>query len=250
MKQRAIMATALHGYSALKEICDHSFEGVAYGQKSMNYFVSENTRIIRSTAPDVNLSLFKGNSVSNNYIISKGSLPTIDVQSVSIENNNYQFQIPMSVGTSGITFGKVMANLGATLAGDMITFVFLKDNPGGNASVYWVRLKLSNENKTVSLNEADNILSKITEGTDFETNIDNFTPNDIALLAMENYLVAELTGEDQVSQSVGVIMSRKTDTTWLRSSCIMTSLKDSWNFDEALASYPENGGKILNGGNV
>lgn len=250
MKQRAIMATALHGYSALKEICDHSFEGVAYGQKSMNYFVSENTRMIRSTAPDVNLSLFKGNSVSNNYIISKGSLPTIDVQSVSIENNNYQFQIPMSVGTSGITFGKVMANLGATLAGDMITFVFLKDNPGGNASVYWVRLKLSNENKTVSLNEADNILSKITEGTDFETNIDNFTPNDIALLAMENYLVAELTGEDQVSQSVGVIMSRKTDTTWLRSSCIMTSLKDSWNFDEALASYPENGGKILNGGNV
>ena len=75
MKQRAVMATALRGYSALKEICDHSFEGVTYGQKSMNYFVAENARMIRSAAPSVNLSLSKGNSVSNAFIIATCSQP-------------------------------------------------------------------------------------------------------------------------------------------------------------------------------
>ena len=244
------MATALRGYSALKEICDHSFEGITYGQRSMNYFVTENARMLRTAAPDVNLSLFKGNSVSNNYIIAKGSLPSIEVQSVSVESNNYQFQIPMTNGATGITFGKIMANLGATLPGDMVTFVFLKDNPGSNSSLYWVRLKLSDTNKTVSIEEAENILGKIAEGMDFETNIDNFTASDLSLMPMQNYLIAEITGESQASQSLGVILSRKTDTTWLRSSSTMVSLKDAWNYEAAIATYPENGAKILNGGNV
>lgn len=250
MKQRAVMATALRGYSALKEICDHSFEGITYGQKSMNYFVSENARMIRSTAPNVNLSFSKGNSVSNAYIISKGSLPAIEVDSVQIEGDNYQFQIFMSNGSTGITFGKIMANLGATLAGDMVTFVFLKDNPGGNASIYWIRLKLTAENKTKSITMADNVLGKLSEGTDFETNIDNFTPDNVGLLAMEDYLAVELTNESQVSQSLGVIMSRKTDTGWLRSPSSMVNIKNTYNYTEALASYPENGEKILNGGNM
>lgn len=249
MKQRAIMATALRGYSALKEICDHSFEGITYGQKSMNYFVSENARMIRDTAPNVNLSFSKGNSVSNTYIISKGTLPRIEVESAIDDGSIYQFKIPMVNGAS-TTFGKIMSNLGANLAGDMITFVFLKDNQGSNASVYWVRLKLSDKNKSTAIAESDNILEKLTEGTDFETNIDNFTPSDLALLSMTNSLIPELTSESQVSQSVGVIMSRKTDTGWLRSPSTMTNLKNEFNYTEAIASYPESGEKILNGGNM
>lgn len=249
MKQRAIMATALRGYSALKEICDHSFEGITYGQKSMNYFVAENARMIRSAAPDVNLSLSKGNAVSNTYIISKGSLPRIEVEATSSDGSVYQFKIPMVNGTS-TTFGKIMSNLGANLAGDMVTFVFLKDNQGSDASVYWVRLKLSDQNKGKAIAESDNVLEKLTEGTDFETNIDNFTPGDLALLAMTTGLVPELTGESQVSQSLGVIMSRKADTGWLRSPSTMVNLKDEFNYSEALATYPESGEKILNGGNM
>ena len=96
MKQRAIMATALRGYSALQEICDHSFEGVTYGQKSMNYFLSENARMIRAAAPKVNLSLSKGNSVSNAYIISKGSLPAVKV---SVNGTAFDIPIPVSFTT-------------------------------------------------------------------------------------------------------------------------------------------------------
>lgn len=249
MKQRAVMATALRGYSALQEICDHSFEGITYGQKSMNYFVSENARMIRSTAPDVNLSMSKGNSVSNTYIISKGSLPRIEVESTSSDGSNYNFKIPMVNGAS-TTFGKIMSNLGANLDGDMVTFVFLKDNQGANASIYWLRLKLSNENKGKAIADGDNILEKLTEGSDFETNIDNFTPNDLGLIATTDALNPQITGETQVSQSLGVIMSRKTDTGWLRSPSTMVNLKDQFNYAEALATYPESGEKILNGGNM
>lgn len=250
MKQRAIMATALRGYSALKEICDHSFEGITYGQKSMNYFVAENARMIRSAAPNVNLSLSKGNSVSNAYIIAKGSLPTIVVMPDKLEKN---FRIAMVLNPK-FTFGNVMAALGATTIGDMVTFVNLVDNPGGNASIYWLRLKLTESNKIKSFtaSENPNIIASLTEGTDFETNIDNFTADDFNTTYMTGgggtYL--RISTANDGSQSMGAILSRKSDTGWLRSPSTMVNLNDTYNYAEALASYPENGEKILNGGNV
>ena len=251
MKQRAIMATALHGYSALKEICDHSFEGVTYGQKSMNYFVAENARKIRSAAPNVNLSTFKGIAVSNAYIIAKGSLPSISFGSVQNEGA-YQFQIPMILPETGFTFGKLMGTLGADTIGDMVTFVALVDNPGSSASVYWVRLKLTEENKVKAIDtDGASVLESLAEGTDFETNIDNFTVNDFSIITdkLKNCISVAPAADDK-SQSLGIILSRKSDAGWLRSTSTMVNLLGTWNYDKALASYPESGEKVLNGGNM
>lgn len=259
MKQRAIMATALRGYSALKEICDHSFEGVTYGQKSMNYFVAENARMIRAAAPKVNLSLSKGNSVSNAYIISKGSLTGPSILSGG-DSTDKVFVIALTHSTS-YTFGSLMGKLGATLPGDMVTFINLVDNAGADASVYWMRLKLTEQNasKAITLNNSPvNVLSILTEGVDYETNIDNFSVGDFPImLATQDDGDALSIGERQakegtqhVPQSMGVIVSRKSDTTWLRSSNTMVNLWDTFNYDEALASYPESSEKILNGGGM
>ena len=245
------MATAMRGYSALKEICDHSFEGVTYGQKSMNYFIAENARMIRTAAPKVNLSLSKGNSVSNAYIISKGSLPYVDV-SVNTEEGT-RFTIAVNIPESGFTFGNFMSQLGATQIGDMATFVMMCDNPGGNASIYWVRLKLTEENKAKSISTTSDtdILTYLSEGVDFETNIDNFSEGDFTITTNKNggYVIVQETSTSG-PRSLGVILSRKTDTGWLRSSSTMVNLTDTYNYAEALASYPESGEKILNGGNV
>lgn len=254
------MATAIRGYSALQEICDHSFEGITYGQKSMNYFVSENARMIRSAAPNVNLSLSKGNSVSNAYIISKGSLPTIAID-VFTNDNKALFGTVIGTTNSAFSFGKLMADYGATNIGDMVTFVHLVDNPGGNASVYWMRFKLTDENKAIEITPSQqgvNVLSLLTEGRDYETNIDNFSITDFPFVV--KYISDEgtcmfITNGSPVSdikpQSMGAIASRKSDTGWLRSSSTMTNLTtEVWNYNEALASYPESGEKILNGGNV
>ena len=258
MKQRAIMATALHGYAALKEICDHSFEGLVYGQKSMNYFVAENARMIRSAAPKVNLSAYKGISVPNAYIISKGSLNGPVIISDQ-DSSQHFFSVHLSKSTS-YTFGSLMAKIGATTIGDMVTFVNLIDNPGSDASVYWMRLKLTEENKAKAIeniNDGSAVLKNLTEGVDFETNIDNFSLNDfpIMLSAGETYDVLAI-GTPQniegahVTESMGVILSRKSDTGWLRSSNTMVNLFDTFNYTEALATYPESGEKVLNGGNV
>ena len=261
MKQRAIMATALRGYSALKEICDHSFEGITYGQKSMNYFVAENARMIRSAAPNVNLSLSKGNSVSNAYIIAKGSLTPINLVGISVSDGK-TFGTLVGSGNSAFSFGKLMAGYGATTIGDMVTFVHLVDNPGGNASVYWLRLKLTEEDKAIEITpnqDGVNVLSLLTEGRDFETNIDNFSISDFPFVAryitdaQATYMIISkgTSSSELVPQSMGAIVSRKSDTGWLRSSSIMTNLlEETWNYDEAIASYPKSGEKILNGGNV
>lgn len=251
MKQRAIMATALRGYSALKEICDHSFEGITYGQKSMNYFVAENARMIRSAAPNVNLSLSKGNSVSNAYIISKGSLPPVYVF-IDTDGGD-KFAISMNIPESGFTFGSFMAQLGATQVGDMATFVMLCDNAGANASIYWMRLKLTEENKAKSINTASDIdiISVLTEGKDFDTNIDNFSVGDFSIKTSKpgGFIVVEEVSSSG-PRSLGVVLSRKADTGWLRSPSTMVNLTKTYNYTEALASYPESGEKILNGGNV
>lgn len=249
MMQRAIMATALHGYSALKEICDHSFEGITYGQKSMNYFVAENARMIRSEAPNVNISSYKGISVSNAYIISKGSLPGVQLVA---DSGDKIFKIEKSL-KANFTFEDFMTALGAPMVGDMVTFVAMVDNPGSNSSVYWVRLKLSDTNKKISFTatQSPDILESLTEGTDFDTNIDNFTAGDFSISYLnEDAVISAQITTDSSSQSMGVILSRKSDTGWLRSSSTMINLSDEFNYDKALASYPENGEKILNGGNV
>lgn len=258
MKQRAIMATAMHGYSALKEICDHSFEGIAYGQKSMNYFMTENVRMIRSAVPNVNLSTYKGISVPNAYIISKGSLngPVIVADK---DSSQHYFSVHLSK-SENYTFGSLMAKIGATTIGDMVTFVNLIDNPGSNASIYWMRLKLTEENKTKAIGAIKDgamVLQGLTEGTDYETNIDNFSLLDFPVqLSGGNTFDVLTIGTPQdiegshVSESMGVILSRKSDTGWLRSSNTMVNLFDTFNYAEALATYPESGEKILNGGNV
>lgn len=245
------MATALHGYGALKEICDHSFEGVTYGQKSMNYFVAENARIIRAAAPNVNLSLFKGNSVSNAYVVSKGSLQPIKVTAAETD-----FDIKLTGLANGNTFGMLMSKLGATNIGDMVTFVALVDNPGGNASIYWLRIKLTEANSVIKITtlEGWSIYANLAEGVDYETNIDNFDgETDFPILIGDKGGTPTLSvslGTNGQNASMGVILSRKSDTGWLRSSSTMVNLKNTFNYSEALASYPENGEKILNGGNV
>lgn len=249
------MATALRGYSALKEICDHSFEGITYGQKSMNYFVSENARMIRSAAPNVSLSFSKGNSVSNAYIISKGTLPAVVVTS-SLNGNKYTFNMSANGQiTEAPTFGEFMNLFGATNIGDLATIVTLVDNPGGNASVYWFRFRRTKENEIKSIGGSSlphNIMEELAESEDYDTNIDNFTPADFPITISTTGLVFG-NGTDKgkpESQSLGIIVSRKSDMGWLRSPSTMVNLCNKFNYTEALASYPESGEKILNGGNV
>lgn len=81
--QRMCMNTAMKAYSAMKEICNHSFEGTPYGQKSMSLFIQENLYGIKYGFPRVSQALnfgftakgIKGNVAPRPFLVSKGSLP-------------------------------------------------------------------------------------------------------------------------------------------------------------------------------
>lgn len=80
--QRMCMNTAMKAYSAMKEICNHSFEGVPYGQKSMSAFIQENLYGIKSGFAGVSQALnfgftakgIMGNVAPRPFLVSKGSL--------------------------------------------------------------------------------------------------------------------------------------------------------------------------------
>lgn len=82
--QRMCMNTAMKAYSAMKEICNHSFEGVPYGQKSMSAFIQENLYGIKNGFAGISQALnfgftakgIMGHVAPRPFLVSKGSLPS------------------------------------------------------------------------------------------------------------------------------------------------------------------------------
>lgn len=96
MVQRAIAATVMQAYSAMMKICNHSFEGIAYGMKSQQHFMKINMDRLSElykndpNSISVNQKGVKG-LVANNFIIAQGSLtnpllPVADSNSVGFDD--------------------------------------------------------------------------------------------------------------------------------------------------------------------
>ena len=89
--QRMCMNTAMKAYSAMKEICNHSFEGVPYGQKTMSAFIRENLFGIQNGYSGISQVLNQGFTAKGlaggiaprPFLISKGSIPPANVSSLS-----------------------------------------------------------------------------------------------------------------------------------------------------------------------
>lgn len=79
--QRMRMKTVMAAYSAMSEICDHSFEGVTSGSASQGKFMSENLLALMGQRY---YNLKENPTIlPNNYIVSKGTLPDKNATSLS-----------------------------------------------------------------------------------------------------------------------------------------------------------------------
>lgn len=233
MSQRAVMSTVLKAYSAMKDICNHSFEGVPYGQKTMNAFISENINIIRKNAPSVNLSEWKGKVVPNSYMISRGSLPSM----------------PFTVGGEHVgftakptTLGQFFDLFGATKVGDMVTTCILDDD-----TFIWIRYTRTQDNQSKVLGDGK-VSASFTPQTDIETNIGY--GSELTNYSWENATADGLVNLSIEGRSIGYIVSRKSEEGWLRSTCVMSFNNSATNYVSALATYPSIEEPILNGGNI
>ena len=128
--QRAIAATTMYAYSYLQEVCNHSFEGTAYGAASQQLFLKLNMdRLRRQYANDHttgNTMCFSkkasGYAVPNSYIISKGTITDTPVGlTYDDERGGFYFDAPIL--TDGIKPSEWLQKLGLKKYRDQITFL-------------------------------------------------------------------------------------------------------------------------------
>ena len=132
---RLAMSTATKTAAALSQIVDHSFQGVPYGQKSVNHFVKNASKVLRSfavaayngensdTAPILPYTA-AGLGVAAPIVIASGDLG-VGVLSVEKATNVVKFKAAVNFedwGTDPITAGDFATLFGIPLS-DQITFV-------------------------------------------------------------------------------------------------------------------------------
>lgn len=139
--QRMVQATAAQAYSAMKKICDHSFEGVQVGQKSMSYFMSKNMDYLRaSIAANGDGTLINASAdfvrkgvnlpVLNKYVVGKGTLPAVAVDDSVVElSGSYTPDTIVALVKGNFTGNAKALNAFITanngVVGDWFTFLFL-----------------------------------------------------------------------------------------------------------------------------
>lgn len=135
--QRAIAGTVMYAYSYLQEICNHSFEGIAYGAKSQQYFTKVNMDLLRqlysANPTNTNTMMFsKKNSksaVANSYIIAKGSISNTPIQP-KLKNEGDSIYHLENIKFTGIkneqTVSDYLASIGLAKAKDQMTLILIR----------------------------------------------------------------------------------------------------------------------------
>lgn len=221
MIQRIILNTIAQAYSAMQPICDHSFEGVAAGQNSMSFFMRKNMDALRAKiAQELNNgyefdSIYSFSPINSNqlvpnvYIISKGTLPSIEATT----SGSTTGQIALSANT----YEAMISDYGLQ-RGDQITFVAMQGTNASALKFYYARVILDPKNadgtdaplsSALVADGAVNLPSPRNEG--------NFNTLSFADGALSFNFSA------QSLNAVAVIVSRqKTDGNWMRSNASFT----------------------------
>lgn len=239
MKQRALMATAVTAYSQLKAICDHSFEGVEVGAKSMSVFIRENVKLLASGVPNVNVTEYKSSVfASNPYIVSKGSL---NAPKTDLEDNNFKVHTNVP-NTGNQTWGIVAETMGIKKDG-MLTFVV-----ANNGICLWLRIKFNEKlwNSKIAPSTDDVVDSLLSLGA-VEGNALEF--KDMLSIKAEGTEELILQLELFEGDSVAAIISEKSEGKWKRSTAKMEG-NFEYNFESGFATYPVNTSLLLNGGKM
>lgn len=251
MVQRMIMATAGSAYKHMREIVDHSFEGVSYGQRSYSGFMRLN---VHDMVEDVrgNLGQFSYNPYGDTelyaspFILSRGSL----------KNPNQILSFTMDLETLGIYHSYEQIDLQATSLndfwdkigvqiGDMLTVCLIyRKETESSFQFSWIRMLIEKGSDSnlydINVNEYVSIQSPL--GKSF-FNVEE-----------ENFGIEVEFNADDIEEIYGTtILSRKSNNRWLRSNAQIIfpgSPVNSPTAAEALATYPIGTDYILNGANI
>lgn len=226
--QRAIFNTCTTAYSQLKTIVDHSFEGVAYGAQSQQYFMKRNLQLIRSmvaAGSPTNLSI-KGNPfiTLNPFVISKGSLPYVPV--VSLDAADKYIVFGKTMASDEWTVGNLRAATGMEL-GDQITFIAIDEQTTGSYvgfnDVKQYRTGIHYARIIINANATDDMPLQIDSAWNANAVSVETSPYDAIILdGSEQHLAVVF--KDVTPALAAVILSRRSGSTWLRSFAQLTPM--------------------------
>lgn len=231
--QRTIIATVGKAYGIMRKICDHSFEGYSNGAACMNRFRKLNARNLREsvaaaladgTDPE---SIYDFTPVGaqrfalNPYIISSGSLDTVNVVMDWQHNRNELVDIPVAdaAALGDLTYQDVCDGLGLK-KGDQLTFVFVV--PENNVFKFkYARVILSPSN-------GDMLSQFVGEAVGGVSSIND--PNErnegSVFFAVSDGHLTFTPSAGAICGAVAVIASRKQGNAWLRSAASLILSED------------------------
>lgn len=249
MQQRMVMATCMAAYSEMKQIVNHSFEGLAYGQPNMSEFMKINAGLLRTNltaqTPQFAYKEYGAQGmVPGAYQISKGSLQTPSF-TYTVSSGEGQLTLAITGLSSGYTATALAAALGIAID-EMVTFCLVHGNLAANGFKFnFVRIRCKAVGN-VALTAAN-----FATYFDVESSMGAAEPS-IASTTL-TLLYGNVDINDAAAVQRAVIYSRQANNSWLRSTAVLNipnGLVLAPTAETALATYPVGGDYVLNGGNV
>lgn len=253
MVQRMVMTTAIAAYKCLKEICDHSWEGVEYGAKSFQRFMSLNTKLLHAqiSNEETNFSFnpwHDNKSCSGEYQISDGTFNSdagvkYDMNVIGIRPILIDFEmIFLGEYRMPLTTSNLLENTGLSV-GDTISFCFLVSLKKIKAKLYWLRMTILDDTE-VPLTPAI-----VQQHVKIESNVVYTLDTDIERGGLNFRLTIPEMG-NTINAYYAMILSHKEGNTWQRTPAQLNpNTLDSGltSATDALATYPTSHNFILNG---
>lgn len=238
--QRIILNTISQAYSRMSTIADHSFEGVAAGQKSMSAFMKKNMSALRQrmTATVNAGGNFEGiqdfapigtnNFAVNPYIIASGSLPQVAVISVASATG------ARIAAPAANTYASMIAKYGLQ-QGDQLTFVTISVTSEGDRVF---------EVSRVIMDPAGGDLSVPFIQDNAINDPNNRNEGGFVTLSYASDGITFANGNASVLAAAVIVSRQKTDGTWQRSNATMVidsaavlALVDSYTLQAAIDQF-------------
>lgn len=252
--QRVIFGSVAKAYSFLKSICDHSWEGISYGQQSQETFMKRNLDRYRAyfakmyktgaqPALKESIGFWGGDQdwcAGVGAEISRGSLPAI-LPNGGVDSEVTSFGAPLTANLNVAT----VLSANNLQKGDQITVIITGGNgdKGILSTLYKSRYVINADAEDAVLNtewKADG------SGDAFDAERTNITA--ARLNATAAGLVPVLVGADDITiQGAAVIVSRQVGSVWERSNAILVNMWDehpSYGPDWAVDNYMKGGATI------
>lgn len=236
---RMIMSTIMQTVAALRPIIDHSFDNVSGKQPNISEFIARNYALAKADAiahPSsgnkfgLNKYQEKG-AKGGEYIISDGQVPY--PSALVMDAAGQAAKITLTEATA--TYGGLKAALGLS-NGDYITLVTII----GNGEMEYCRLYLKEDVADDTAITSESVATLFTQEK---------TGNWTLAYTAAQFRVTILN--EDMPQTTGCILSKKTTSGWEHSTSTMASPGDlNYASDVALPTYPTGTEQFLNGGDI